>query len=30
MFGPPFVISDAELDQLVSITAEAVGEVLPG
>jgi adenosylmethionine-8-amino-7-oxononanoate aminotransferase len=29
MFGPPFVISDEEIDSLVAITAEALGAVLP-
>jgi adenosylmethionine-8-amino-7-oxononanoate aminotransferase len=27
MFGPPFTITDAEMAQLVEITAEAVGTI---
>ena len=28
MFGPPFIITDAEIEQLVTITAEAIASAL--
>ena len=29
MFGPPFVISDEQIDEAVAVTAEAIATTLP-
>jgi adenosylmethionine-8-amino-7-oxononanoate aminotransferase len=29
MFGPPFVITDEQIDEAVAVTAEAVASALP-